>query len=114
MLQRWFLDHPRSVGETYFEHQRMAFGFSARLLAAACACLVHGLMPSLFERTASGVVTKLHERMVVHRLASNSFGNQILEELAPSATKSHEASSPNAAATDCSNFAADQHRWRVT
>lgn len=67
MFWRWFLDHPRSVGETYFEHQGVAFGFSARLFLAACACLVHGLIPGLFERTASRSVARLHESMVTQR-----------------------------------------------
>ncbi|HEY4266352.1 MAG TPA: DUF6356 family protein [Micropepsaceae bacterium] len=67
MLQRWFLDHPHSVGESYFEHQRTAFGFSATLFMAAAACLVHGLIPGLLTRTASGKIAQLHERMSIHR-----------------------------------------------
>jgi hypothetical protein len=68
MFQRWFLDHPRSVGESYFEHQRVAFGFSAALFMAAIACFIHGLVPGLFKHTASGMVARLHDRMVIHRL----------------------------------------------
>jgi hypothetical protein len=63
MLRRFFLDHPRSAGETYFEHMGVAFGFSARLLAAAAICFVHGLVPGCFERTGSGMVGRLHGRM---------------------------------------------------
>jgi hypothetical protein len=68
MFQRWFLDHPRSVGESYFEHQLMAFGFSIALFAAATVCLIHGLVPGLFKRTASGMLANLHGRMVTQRL----------------------------------------------
>lgn len=67
MLDRWFLAHPKSVGETYFAHQRMAFGFSAALFKAAAACFVHGLVPGLFQTTGSRTVMKLHERMVTNR-----------------------------------------------
>ena len=67
MFTRLFLDHPRSVGETYLEHQRHAFGFGIALLGAALACLVHAMVPGLFVRTGSQAITRLHDRMVVHR-----------------------------------------------
>ena len=59
MLDRWFLAHPRSVEETYLAHQRAAWGFSASLLKAAAACFIHGLVPGLFESTASRSITEL-------------------------------------------------------
>lgn len=67
VFNRLFLDHPRSVGESYLEHQRRAFGFGVSLLAAALACLVHALVPGLFVRTGSEAITRLHDRMVVNR-----------------------------------------------
>ena len=67
MFTRLFLDHPRSVGESYLEHQRHAFGFGISLLGAALACLVHSLVPGLFVRTGSEAITRLHDRMVVNR-----------------------------------------------
>ena len=69
MFNRLFLDHPRSVGESYLEHQRHAFGFGISLLGAALACLVHALVPGLFVRTGSDTIKRLHERMVVNRTA---------------------------------------------
>ncbi len=63
MLRRWFLDHPSSVGESYFGHQRAAFGFAFTLLGAAAACFIHGLVPGLFERTGSSTVARLHARL---------------------------------------------------
>ena len=67
VLQRLFLEHPRSVGETYLEHQRQAFGFAGTMFLGALACFVHGLVPSLFTRTGSMAVLRLHERLVLHR-----------------------------------------------
>jgi len=72
MLRRWFLDHPRSVGESYFGHQRAAFGFAFRLFGAACACFIHGLVPKFFERTGSRTVAALHDDMIVHRAAKTA------------------------------------------
>lgn len=72
MFTRLFLEHPRSVGESYLEHQRHALGFGWSLLLAALACLVHALVPGLFVRTGSTAVTRLHERMVLHRAARST------------------------------------------
>lgn len=69
VFTRLFLDHPRSVGESYLEHQRHAFGFGIALLGAALACLVHALVPGLFVRTGSEAIARLHDRMIVHRTA---------------------------------------------
>ena len=67
MLERWFLAHPRSLDQGYFEHQGCALRFSGSLLKAGFACLVHALVPALFERTASRMVERLHDEMVTHR-----------------------------------------------
>jgi hypothetical protein len=62
-----FKDHPESVGESYFQHMSASFSFAVPLLSAAIAAFIHGLFPFLFVRTGSRIVTRLHERMVVHR-----------------------------------------------
>ena len=67
MLDRVFMAHPRSVDETYLEHQRVAFGFASALFLAACACALHGLAPALCEKTGSTMVKRLYDRMVAHR-----------------------------------------------
>jgi len=66
-LARAFSEHPRSVGETYFEHLGTATRFSGALALAALACLVHGLLPFLFVSTGSRQVRRLHEAMITHR-----------------------------------------------
>lgn len=69
MLQilRDFLEHPRSVGESYGQHWCSAMSFALLLLACALACTVHAFVPGLFKTTASRLVTRLHDRMVTHR-----------------------------------------------
>lgn len=66
-LRTLFTEHPRSVGESYFEHMGMAFSFSARMLVAGLACLIHGLFPFLCVKTGSMAITELHRRMVTNR-----------------------------------------------
>jgi hypothetical protein len=64
---RLLTEHPRTVGETYFEHMGVACRFSGRLLLAGLACLVHGLLPFLCTRTGSSTVSALYAEMVAHR-----------------------------------------------
>ena len=66
-LRTLFTDHPESVGETYWQHLASAWGFSWRMMLAALACLVHALLPFVFEKTGSRAISGLHDRMVVNR-----------------------------------------------
>ena len=63
MIDRIFLDHPRSVNESYAHHARFAFGFAMQLLCAGAAALIHALVPCLFEKTASRIVLSLSDRL---------------------------------------------------
>ncbi|MEO5494359.1 MAG: DUF6356 family protein [Sphingomonas sp.] len=63
MIDRYFLSHPRSVGETYPEHAATAFGFGVRMIGGGLAAIVHGIFPSLCTRTASNTVKTLYGRM---------------------------------------------------
>lgn len=63
LIDRWFLTHPASVNETYFQHMRFAFGFAFWLVTAGLAALVHAIFPALCETTASRILRKLTERM---------------------------------------------------
>ncbi len=62
-----FTAHPHSVGETYTEHLGMATWFGLRMVFAGLACLVHGLLPFMFQRTGSRAITELNDRMVANR-----------------------------------------------
>jgi hypothetical protein len=63
MFARIFLAHPRSVNEDFFEHMFFALHVVASLLYAAGAVLIHAFVPSLFENTASGIISRLHTRI---------------------------------------------------
>ncbi|HJM21054.1 MAG TPA: DUF6356 family protein [Acidimicrobiales bacterium] len=62
-VQRYFTEHPASVGETYGEHFRVASHFAKELAAAAIAAACHAILPSLFPSTASSKVRRLHAEM---------------------------------------------------
>lgn len=63
MIERYFLEHPRQVGESYGEHQQVALAYAGQLFVAALACLAHAVVPGLFERTASRIIRRLHLSM---------------------------------------------------
>ena len=62
----FFLKHPRSLGETWFEHFAVAFAFGAHMITGGLACIIHAAVPPLFERTASRTVLALHTKMTTH------------------------------------------------
>jgi len=64
---RLFFRHPRSVGETYLEHQHHALSFGVELLLAGMACILHAMVPAIFVTTGSRTVTRLYLRMVTDR-----------------------------------------------
>lgn len=63
MIDRVFLRHPRSVGESYAEHAATAGRFGVAMVVGGVACLVHAVVPTLFERTASDTVKRLYAQM---------------------------------------------------
>ena len=64
MLRKLFVEHPESVGESYFQHMGVAFGFGFHMLGAALACIIHGLVPGLFVKTGSKAIICLHTRLM--------------------------------------------------
>jgi hypothetical protein len=67
MWKKLFLEHPETVGESYSEHFFVAMSFSIRLGAACLMCAIHALLPFLFTKTGSKMITELHDDMVSHR-----------------------------------------------
>ena len=60
---RAFRDHPASVGETYAEHMAFAAWFAFKLFLASGAALIHAIVPSLFEMTASTIIRELYHQI---------------------------------------------------
>ena len=63
-IQRLFADHPHSVGESYPEHFGIAARFGLQMIAGGVVCLVHALVPALFERTGSATIKRLYADIV--------------------------------------------------
>ena len=72
-MKQLFTDHPATVGETYGQHMGSALSFAGPLFVAACCCLVHAVLPFVFEKTASGKVQDLYRRMVTNRHSASNI-----------------------------------------
>jgi hypothetical protein len=82
MLKQLFIDHPKSVNETYIQHFFTAMSFSMKLFKAAIACFIHALVPGFCIKTGSKAITELHIEMVTFRVKSTSetTSNKKLED----------------------------------
>jgi hypothetical protein len=67
LIDRVFHAHPRDINETYCQHFLAATRFGLILIGAGLACLLHALVPCVCLTTASRVVRKLHDQLVINR-----------------------------------------------
>jgi Family of unknown function (DUF6356) len=58
-----FTAHPREVGETYLEHGLFACRYGVKMALGGLAAFLHGLLPFLFQATASRVTRELNARL---------------------------------------------------
>ena len=69
MLGRLFVDHPRSLGMSWFDHGVGAVRIGGQMMAAGAAGVVHAVIPGWFTQTAGRTVERLYQHMA-HRRAS--------------------------------------------
>ena len=67
MLDRLFVDHPKSLGMSWAEHGAGAVVIGARMVGAGIACIVHAVVPGIFTQTAGKTVLDLHDHMMQRR-----------------------------------------------
>ncbi len=73
-LDRLFLAHPRSVGESYTQHSAFALRIASRLFLAAMAALIHAIVPCLCETTASRIILAMNADIVTRRAQAAATG----------------------------------------
>ena len=61
LLPNFLTAHPASVGESYGQHFVFALRFACRLFVAGGAAMVHAVIPSLCETTASRCIRAMHD-----------------------------------------------------
>jgi hypothetical protein len=56
-----FTQHPSKVGESYLHHAKFAICCGVKLIMLGVMAIVHGLLPFLFETTASDGIRNLNK-----------------------------------------------------
>ncbi|MEM9135192.1 MAG: DUF6356 family protein [Actinomycetota bacterium] len=59
-IRNRFTDHPAQVGETYFEHQKVALRYSRQLFVASMQAAVHSVLPWCCCTSASDRIHEMH------------------------------------------------------
>ena len=67
MLGRLFIDHPKSLGMSWFEHGLGAVKIGGEMIGAGAACMIHAIVPGWFTQTAGKTVERLHSHMIRRR-----------------------------------------------
>ena len=62
------MGHLNDMGMTYFRHMRHAIYISTLLLAAAACCAIHSVVPFVFEKTASTIITHLSDNVISRQI----------------------------------------------
>lgn len=70
MLGRLFVDHPRALGMSWFDHAAGAARIGGEMIGAGAACVIHAIIPGLFTETAGRTVERLHRHMLERRAAA--------------------------------------------
>lgn len=65
-LNRLFVDHPREVEETYFQHMAASSRFGFKLLRLSACAFAHAVVPGVFKTTVSDEI-KATARTLGHR-----------------------------------------------
>ena len=63
-MKNIFTDHPKSIGESYFQHLYFAFLFGANMVIGGLACIIHAFLPFLFKKTGSNVLIKMTRHFI--------------------------------------------------
>jgi ABC-type branched-subunit amino acid transport system permease subunit len=67
MFKRYFLEHPKTVNESYFEHLLFAGKFGFMMVCGGLGALVHAIVPGLCITAGSDMIRTLNRIVVEHR-----------------------------------------------
>ena len=58
-----FLDHPRSVCLTYYDHFKLSMTFSYKFGIASLKALVHAIFPFFFIKSTTNIINELKNQI---------------------------------------------------
>ncbi|MGI8706536.1 MAG: DUF6356 family protein [Sphingomicrobium sp.] len=69
---RFFIEHPRSLGMSWARHGIGAAKIGVELIAVGVACLVHAVVPGWFTQTAGRTITRMHSEIVSRKAGADN------------------------------------------
>ncbi|WP_395616454.1 DUF6356 family protein [Sphingorhabdus sp.] len=78
MFNRLFVDHPKSVDESYGAHFGVASRFGFAMIWGGMKALVHAVIPGLCITSGSDTVKRLNHIMVEQRRAKGQDVTQMM------------------------------------
>ncbi|HEX5237540.1 MAG TPA: DUF6356 family protein [Sphingomicrobium sp.] len=75
MMDRMFVEHPRSLGMSWAAHGAGAVVIAVKLVGAGLACLVHAAVPGWFTQTAGKTVDDMHQHMTRRKAGASNPEN---------------------------------------
>lgn len=75
VVERLFLDHPRSLGMSWASHGFGALKIGGELLGAGLAVLVHAVVPGWFTETGGRIVTRIYDHIQSRKAGSENPEN---------------------------------------
>jgi hypothetical protein len=70
IIDRLFVEHPRSLGMSWAGHGIGALKIGAELLGAGCAAIVHAAVPGWFSDTAGKTVARIYDHIQSRKAGS--------------------------------------------
>ena len=68
LICKLFIDHPRAVGETYFQHFKSATSIGNKMLFFAVAEYVHAVVPGIDLFKAAGTTSSKEIELIANTL----------------------------------------------
>ena len=78
VLERTFLSHPHTVGESYWTHFRVAGSFGTAMVAGGAKAMIHAVFPNVYETAGSDTIRRLHTIMIEKRGAKRDATMEML------------------------------------
>ena len=75
LVNRLFVEHPRSLGMTWASHGAGAVKIGAELIGAGCAAIIHAAVPGVFTETAGRTVSRIYDHIQQRKSGSDNPEN---------------------------------------
>jgi|TARA_B110000967_G_scaffold107982_1_gene110671 hypothetical protein len=60
VIYKLFTDHPKSQGESYFQHMVCAATYGFKMILSGIAVIIHSIFPFIFKTTASDCAKEIN------------------------------------------------------